>query len=85
MAFQCQRDLQNDAEIFLEKTQEANSAKEMAVRLEGDNGELMRRLEEAEDAINRLKGELLEKQVEMDKLVEKIKVCGKLQACYWIL
>lgn len=44
------------------------------MHLEADNGELVRRLEETEDAINRLKGELLEKQVEMDKLVEKIKV-----------
>jgi len=44
------------------------------MHLESDNEELMRRLEDSEDAVNRLKGELLEKQLEMEKLAEKIKV-----------
>ena len=73
---QCRSDLSSDEEIFAEKARELSQANERAGALRDDNERLARRLSDAEHQCAHLEGQLLAKQIELDKMAARMQASG---------
>lgn len=71
---QCKRDLQSDDEIFAEKTQEISSMLEKITDLESAKTELLKKVEDLECNLKSQNHLLISKQMELDRLNERLKV-----------